>query len=461
MTTRGARRRRTRTSRVTLRRRFQLFLRSWEAMIALSVLVVISVLAAGIFRLTLPFDFLKPPPAPDPWGTFALPAGTPAKLVYIGNVQGMSIDAAGTRQAVELALKERGTVKEATVELSVVEDRCDAGQASARAVELANGPSLLGVISHACPASTLAAKAAFEEARVPYFSLNSTEPGLTVQGTMNTFRMAWNQKQQARDAARYARRDLRLGRGLFLHDGTPDNEAVASAVRDEFRRARGTVVDLRPVSAGEVEGKRAAVQAKEMNADFLFFAGAPPAALSTLTALKGSEFTGKWMASDALQRDPAYNAAGALLEGTLATTLQNPRADRYALWKEGYEKEYGPAGDFSAEAYDAASLLMVSAEAIGVKRDNRLEIGKQRLVSVLRVYPFDGLAGRSGFDANGDRNQVLRVVLKYESGEWKQVQVTPPVPGEESLPPGDMAAPTVMPDVPPDMPATEEGEGLP
>src|ERR1041385_5065272 len=107
MAARGARRRRRGHPQLTLSERFQQFLHSWEAVIGFSVIVVLGVLVAGIFRFSLPFDFLKPPPPPDVWGNVVIPANATAKVLYIGDVSnGASIDTPGTRQAVEMALKE-------------------------------------------------------------------------------------------------------------------------------------------------------------------------------------------------------------------------------------------------------------------------------------------------------------------------------------------------------------------
>lgn len=448
MTTRGARRRRRSAVSRTPLERFQRFIRSWEAIIGISLLIVLIVLIAGIFRwsISLPFGIGAKPAPPDIWGSITIPAGANPKVLYVADVsKGQPVDAAGTRQAVELALKERGTVQGRQVELTVAEDGCDPGQAESMAAEQAQDPLLVGVISQACPASAAAAKRAFEEARLPYMVLANTAPSFTGPGTLVTFRMRWNEKSQGREAARIVRQEIKAGRALVLYESAGEHQAVAAEFRLGFRAQGGTVVDLRPVAPGAAEAAGVAAQARDMNADFVYYAGGGRTGLAVLHALRGGPYSGVWMVSDTAYRDPEYAATGATLEGTYASNLQTDRGDRFNLWKEGYEKEYGPVGDLSAEAYDAATVLLRGLEVVAQKKDSQLEIGRQRTVSMLRSLPYEGVSGRLGFDANGDRTVLSRPVLKYEGGTWQEVKITTP-------------APVLAPTVPPEPQAEEAGE---
>lgn len=439
MATRGARRRRRGGVSLTPAQRFQRFIRSWEAIIGVSVLIVALVMLGGILRwsISLPFGIGAKPAPPDVWGSVAAPAGSSTKVLYVADVsKGQAADAAGARQAVEMALKDRGgSVKEVPVELMIAEDRCDADQAAAKAAEQIQEPYLIGVISGACPPSTTAAKRTFEEARIPYMVLANSAPSLTGPGTLVTFRMSFNEKSQGREAARIIRQESpRPEKALVLYEATGEHETVAADMRTAFRAQGGSVVDLRGVSPGSIEAVGVAAQAREMRADLVYFSGGGPTALAILNALKAGGFGGRWMVSDAAQKDPEYLVAGSALEGTYASNLQGDTTAKSATFKEQYEKEYGPLGELSAVAYDAATLLLQGSELAGQKKDNQVEFGRNRTVQVMRGFPQAGVSGRLAFDSNGDRTLLARPVVKYEGGVWQEVKAVPPVPVPPAIP---------------------------
>ncbi len=450
--TRGARRRRRGTASLPPLDRVRRFFRSWEALISLSVVIVAVVLAAGIFRwsISLPFGLgtlgktPKPEP-PDVWGNITIPIGESAKLLYIGDASPeQQVGVSETRRAVEQALRERGEIQGMQVELTVLEDGCDAADATAKAAERKENPHLIGVISQACPTSAVAAKPIFEEAKLPYMVLTVTAPSFTGPGTLASFRMRWNEKAQGREAARYARQELKAGRALVLYETGAEHESIASEFRSGFRSGGGNVLDSRGIAPGVAEASSAAAQAKDMNGDFVYFTGSGQTALDLLRALRETGFSGGFMVSEAVQRDPGYAAGGAALEGTYASVLQTERGERYASWKEEHEREYGPVGEFSAEAYDATTLLLRGLELAAKKTENEVEFGRQRTISLMRGIAPEGVSGRLGFDANGDRVSIGKPILRYENGAWEEVKIAPP--------------PAPAPSAPAEPPA-EEGEG--
>lgn len=425
MTIRRARRRRRQpVIEPSLALRILQFVTSWEGIIAFSVLIVLVVLVQGILRLPLPFDLGKPPPVPDAWGTINVPRGLPMKLVYIGDVSGgANLEAPGAKQSLELAIKERGAFQGTKVELQVVEDPCDPGQAAEKARELAQDPQVVGVITQACSASTLAARAVYEEAKLPYLSLTTTAPQLTLPGTLVTFRLLWNEKTQGRNAALYARQDLQAARALLLHDGSFDAEAVTGEFRAQFRAAAGQIVDHLSLNAEGKEWSNVLKELISLDADLVYFSGRGKTARAFLAFIRQGGYGGHFMVTDVAARDPEYLQDSSLTDGTYATLVQTQRTERYAFWKETYEKEYGLVGPLSAESYDAASILLQALEAaVKPKGDGTLETGRQRLVGVIRSLPYDGVTGKAAFDSNGDRAAVLVQILKMENGEYRQVK---------------------------------------
>ena len=426
MTTRRERRRRRQleAQESSLGVRAIKYATSWEAIIGLSILVVLAVFVQGVFHLSLPFDLGKSPPLPDPWGYVNVPRGSPLKLAYIEDAsQNTSPDTPGAKQAIELALNEHGKVHNISVELQVVADTCDEQAATDQAQALAQDPQVVGVISGACEASTLAAKDVFEEVKLPYLSLSNTDPALTEPGTLVTFRLLWNVKAQGRQAALYARQTLKTNRALLLHDGSSRAVAVLNEFRDNFRPQGGQVVDLRAIDPQGTGWDNVTKESKNLEADMVYFSGNGKTAGALAAFLHSDGYVGKFMATDAAFTDPEYLNTGQAVEGTYVSMQQVPRSASYAFWKEGYEKEYGPVGPLAPEAYDATLILLRTLDSIAtLEKDGTLKIGRLQLAGTIRSLPYEGVSGKASFDANGDRGSILAQVMKVENGQFQPVQ---------------------------------------
>ncbi|MSQ28812.1 MAG: hypothetical protein EXR51_11875 [Dehalococcoidia bacterium] len=426
---RGGRRRRSTNENLELRARTLQFIKGWEGIISLSVLAVVVVLAQGILKLPMPFGIGEKPPVADAWGYVMVPRGANPKVVFVGDVSnGAKIDASGAKQGVEIALKELGKIQETTVELEVVEDACKAGDAATKARELADDPRVIGIVTQACGASVESARAVYEDKKLPYLALAETKPEITPQGTMATFRMRANERVQGRNAALFMRQDVPTQRALLLHDGAPSAQAIAEAFRTQYRGMRGEVRDLRQVSL--TENFDALYQdIKTLDPDLIYYMGGGRTAAETLKALLERGYSGRFLVTDSAYADASYNTIGSVLEGTYATALQPARGDRFAFWKEAYEKDNGPVGLLSPEGYDAAAILLQAAARVAkVESDGTTKLGRQAMVGNIRSVPYTGITGVMGFDGNGDRSALTATMMKFENGQFKEAAAPVPTP---------------------------------
>lgn len=415
---RGERRRRRERAAVDFTTRALRFITGWEGIIALAVVVVILVLGQGIMKLPLPFGIGQTPETPDPWGHVAVPRGTAPKILLVLNGAGGA--QSGARQGVEFALREFGRIQNITAELEVVEDGCNADEATARAREAVADARLIGVISQACAASVVAQRAVLEEAKLPFLVVDNVEPALTASGTLASFRMRPAEKTQGRTAALFLRQDVTTRRAFVLHQGAPGAIEIAESFRTQYRGQGGQVADMRQVNASDdLAALVADIQA--LDVDLVYYLGAGAQGTAILAALKQQGYTGKVMVSEASYGDPAFT--GDDREGTFATALQTPRADRFASWKEAFEKDMGAPGPLAPEAYDAAAALGQAASRLAKSEsDGSLKIGRQALIGGIRSLPYQGVTGQLSFDANGDRAALLPAVMKFEGGQYVQVK---------------------------------------
>ncbi|GEM_PF-3240498 len=428
MTTRRARRHRQPGPRPDLLTRFKAFPSSWAGLISFSVGMIAIVLVVGVFRIPLPFLSSSTDPAPDPWGTVTVPKGGTFHITYIGDTSnGASIDASGATAAIRQVLKDRPTVKEANVELQMVEDKCNAETATTQARQIASDPMTVAVISAACTVSAQAAAAVFEEQHVTQVLLNNHDPALTNSMAFATFRTSWNRKSEGPDTARSAFDDLNLRRGIVFYDGSTDAETVANDFATTFRQATsgptaGQIADVLKTSTQTSDIDAASKRILQLQPEFLYFSGTGDVGTALKVAATAAGFTGVYIVSDQARNDPLLARLGAAQQGLVAAQASVAKGSGYDTWKETYERDNGTVGPLSAEAFDAAQVVLQSLDTAGrTKNDGTLELGRRQIANVVRVLPYDGVTGRFGYDGKGDRVLAMVQLVRYTNGAWVPV----------------------------------------
>jgi len=449
MTTRRARRQRQappqRTDLVTALKQFAT---SWGGVISFSVTLIVLVLVAGIFRIP-PFSNVKEP-TPDPWGVVSIPkTGGVVKVAYIGDTSKGS-DSGGAAAALRHVLKDRSSLKDkdVRVELVTADDTCNAEAATAKARELAEDPQLVAVISSACHTSAMAAQAVFEETHHSYLVLGNHDPTLTgtgtlAMGTQTTFRVSWNQAAQGKEAAVGAYTDLSLRRALLAHDGSTDAEAVAKEFATSFRAQRkdrqGEVPDVVALSS-PTDVEALAKRIPSVEPDLVFYAGNGRLAAALQQALSAQKYTGQYLVNDTARGNSAFTSVGAGREGTYAIEMALPKGTGYDTWKEAFEKDNGAPGPLAAEANDALLVVMQALDSGTQSKADKFEIGRRIFSQIVRSFPVDGVTGRLGFDAKGDRNASAVSLVKFTDGAYVAVPKVTPTPAGSLTPSADTQA---------------------
>ena len=449
MTTRRARRQRqVQPQRTDLVTALKQFATSWGGIISFSVTLILLVLVAGIFRIP-PFSNVKETP-PEAWGVVSTPkTGGVVKVAYIADTSKGS-DSSGAAAALRHVLKERSSLKDKDVRIELVtaDDPCNDDAATAKARELAGDPQLVAVISTACPASALAARAVFEETHHAYMVLGNHDPNLTsagspATGTQATFRTSWNQASQGKDASASAYTDLGLRRALVVHDGSSDAESVAKAFATGFRAQRkdkpGEVPDVVSVSSPtdvEALGKRL----PSAEPDLVFYAGNGRLAATLQQALTAQKFAGQYLVNDTARGDDTFVRLGSAREGTYAVEIALPKGAGYDTWKEAFEKDSGAPGPLAAEANDALLTVLQALDAGTQSKADKFEIGRRIFSQIVRGFPVEGVTGRMGFDAKGDRNASMVSLIRFSDGAYAQVPKVTPTPSVSLTPSADTQA---------------------
>jgi ABC-type branched-subunit amino acid transport system substrate-binding protein len=294
----------------------------------------------------------------------------------------------------------------------------------------------------------MAARTVFEETHRSYLVLGDRDPELTAtgslaMGTQTTFRLSWNQGAQGKETATGAYTDLGLRRTLVAHDGTTDAEAVAKEYATAFRAQRkdrqGEVPDVVSVSS-PTDAEALAKRVPSIEPDLVFYAGNGRLAAALQQALTAQKYAGKFLVNDTARTDDAFTRLGAARDGTYAVEAALPKGTGYDTWKEAFEKGNGAPGPLAAEANDALLVVLQALDAGTQSKADKFEIGRRILSQIVRGFPVDGVTGKLGFDAKGERTASMVSLVKFTEGAYVAVPKVTPTPAVSLTPSADTQA---------------------
>lgn len=286
------------------------------------------------------------------------------------------------------------------------------GQASAQ--QILELPNLVGVVGTYNSGVAAAVMPAFEARGIPMISPGNTDPTLTlgpdwtapVRQFSNYFRLVVPDHLQGPALADYAFSDLGFRRLAILSENKPVSQGLADAFRQRFEELGGelTSVQIAPEGTTDYSALLQAIALTTPSA--LFYAGEVPNASWVRQQATGSGLAVPMIGGDGMKAQAYIEEAGVSTEGDVASSLGVP-ADLLPSAAQ-FLTDYAasgfaePASDFGPYAYDAATLLMLAAEATG---------GDPRSIpGFLQQVDRAGVTGRLAFDAFGDtRNRVLTV----------------------------------------------------
>ncbi len=235
------------------------------------------------------------------------PAGAGPAIVVAGPAAGRHAEtlpamAAGARS------RAAGT----GVEITEVDDGCDAGRAEGAArLIAAMKPDL--VIGHPCPAAAIAAARVYAEAKVLFVALGVRHPDLTEKRAGATvFRLAGRDDRQGPAAAEALTALAPMGRIAIVQDRTAYARGLTATITASLTARKLPLPVVVPIVAGRRDYDAELGKLKPVPPEAVFFAGYPAEAAVVLRGLRKAGVTAPLIASDANATDDFALAASAL-----------------------------------------------------------------------------------------------------------------------------------------------------
>lgn len=349
----------------------------------------------------------------------------------------------GIRNSAQLAVDEANEadlIPGWKIELVAVDDSSNPDVGRTNAERLLDDPAMIGVVGTYNSGVAAAVTPAFDDAGIALVSPGNTDPTLTlgpdrddpVRPHDNYFRMVAHDAQQGGFLAESAR-ELGFDTVAVVTDEKPVSQGLANDFRAAFVAAGGTVVSFEVVPEGDTDYEPYAERAAAAAPELLFFGGEYDHAELLKQEAVEAGLTAPLMGGDGIQADEYIDAAGAIAEGDLASSVGlpvelEPGGEEFlAAYNDGGFAE--PPSNFGPYAYDAASILLSAARvALAGRTRVDAEVRAEIIALVQDVTNADlasesgAVTGEIGFDAFGDAVNPVLTIYRVEDGRWVPIE---------------------------------------
>jgi branched-chain amino acid transport system substrate-binding protein len=318
-----------------------------------------------------------------------------AKIAFFGPLTGSAADlGAYIHNGMQLAIERYDTAHpDCPVGVADFDSQGDPKQAPALAQRVVTDNAIIGVVGPAFSGESEAADPLLDQGGVANITASATEAALSERGWSSFHRIIANDAVQGPAAGRYIASSLKA-RKVFVID---DTEAYGHGLAAEVISVLGSrVVQSAQVPAGQSDLTGLVAQIKAATPDTIFFGGYYLEAGLLLRQVRAAGVTATFVSGDAVKDDEFLSDAGKVAaEGAIITCPCAPPESATDGFAEAYQKRFGrPAGTYSSEAYDAATIFLAGIQAGRLTRP--------AMVSFVSAYAGPGVNGPVRFGPTGD-----------------------------------------------------------
>lgn len=319
----------------------------------------------------------------------------------------------------ELAAREinaRGGINNRKIEIKPLDDQGEEQPAIAVAQEFGRS-DVLAVIGHANSGPMVRAAPIYNQEEVVAVGTSATSTEIALAGPW-IFRIASSDSANASEIARQARA---FGRKVgILYSNETYGQSLAAVFRRALAGTDAVIVGDDPYLEDMKDFRPYLLRLKARGAEVLLVAGLEEGASTLIEQMRQVGLNARVIGGDGLE---SLTGLEGNYDGTMVGMLFHPDASPKArafadAFRQAYKRE--PESS-AATSYDAVYLL---ARAVESGATTRAEI-REYLEGVGRTggsAPFEGVAGRVAFDANGDPTGKPFIVAAIDGKNFRLVR---------------------------------------
>jgi branched-chain amino acid transport system substrate-binding protein len=307
------------------------------------------------------------------------------------------------------------------IELVVVDNKSDKGEATTAVTRLIENDKVVAIIGSYGSAVSIAAGDIIKDAQIPAMGASCTNPMVT-QGNDFYFRACFLDPFQGKVMATYAIEQGAKTAAVIMQNGDDYSVGLANFFIDAFKNLTGdenSIVDVSEFQLNESDFNAILTNIKAKNPDVIF---APSSATTAPLIIKQARDLGiesLIMGGDTWENPAIIDVAGEDAEGIVLSTFfdeNDPATEEAKKFVEGYKKELAgkepiiPA--VAALGYDAYILLRDAIERAGSTD------GVAIRDALKETKDFEGVTGIINFTEEGDADKNLAVIKTVQDGQF-------------------------------------------
>ncbi|WP_433534599.1 branched-chain amino acid ABC transporter substrate-binding protein [Micromonospora sp. CA-249363] len=330
-----------------------------------------------------------------------------ARIAVFGPLSGPSANLGrNVEHGVRLALNQYNAAHPGCgVQLATFDTLADPKRAPATAQQVVADSRILGVVGPAFSGESEAAVPLLDQASIASISPSATEASLSTRGWTTFHRLIGNDAEQGPAAARYIAGVLGARKVFVIDDTGAYGHGLASeviAVLGDRVVESGTVLPAQEDLTAVVARIRAA------EPDVIFFGGYYDDAGRLLRQVRAARVSAAFVAGDGVKDDGFLLTAGErAAQGAVITCPCRPPETLPGTFIKQYQAEFDglDPGTYSAEAYDAATVLL---SGIGSHH-----LSRSSMAAYVSTYDQPGITTRVAFTPTGELAATSVTVWAY------------------------------------------------
>ncbi|SOC50638.1 amino acid/amide ABC transporter substrate-binding protein, HAAT family [Blastococcus aggregatus] len=327
---------------------------------------------------------------------------------YFGALTGAAANLGiNIRNGVQLAVDQFNEENaDCQVSLEEYDSAGDPNQATGLATQAIGDDSVIGIVGPAFSGESDTAGPIFAEGGLPTISASATNPDLSQNGWDTFHRVLGNDASQGPAAATYIADVIKSEKVFVVDDASAYGAGLAEIVEES---AGDAVVGTDTIQTGQTDFSATVTAIRSSGADSVFFGGYYAEAGLLVQQMRAAGVEATFVVADGV-KDPGFiEAAGDAAEGTIITCPCLPPEEEQEFYA-AFEEAFGAApATYSAEAFDAANVMLE-----GILEGNT---DRESLLEWINDYSGEGITKTITFDEDGEPENISVWAYKVENGE--------------------------------------------
>jgi branched-chain amino acid transport system substrate-binding protein len=342
----------------------------------------------------------------------ASPAAVPFKVGLAAPFTGdYATYGASHKAGADIAVAElnaAGGVNGGQVSTELGDDLGDPKQAVLVAQKFIDDSSIVVVDGHMFSGATIAAAPKYQAAGLTMISPSATNPDITPLGSY-IWRICMTDAFQGKGLADYSVTTLGKSKIAIMYDSSDYGRGLADAYASGVQAAGGSIVGKEQYATGDTDFKAQLTKIKGANPDLLFLSGYYPEGAKIAQQARELGMTVQMLGSDGYASDELPKLGKAAVEGMLVSTFfdyskSDPAVQKFVTSYKAANNGANPDW-FAANSYDVIMLAAQAAKNAG--KNDRTAIND----ALGSIGTYQGISGPITFDANGDVQKPLSIVV--------------------------------------------------